>query len=356
MINDFYSKLSDQEKKIFYVAVGIVLLMVLDRAFLGPVLSRMKSLDSEIVQQKNMIQRDLRFLSYEDRILKENEALKAYYDNRTKTVEEIIAVFLKNLEMMATQSKVNLIKVAPTDSQQKKGYVEYYASLECEGFFENLAAFMYAIDTSKDLLKIVKVSMGLKRASGEEILCNMVVAKIIIDSDKDFDSVNKVMVDVSKVGGVGEGSKTKQKGGLGAGGGGGSDGDDSDNFGSNSGGSSGGSSDSRGAGGQASESKSSSGSSPSSGQTASGSYRSSSGNTEMGEAGKSSSSSEEGESMPGLSSSSSQGDENVSQRFTMKGFKPKKGEKVPVTNEEAEPIRQSLYEKLMNRVEKEVIK
>ena len=187
MINDFFTKLSDQEKKIFYVAIAVVLLMALDRVFLGPVLSRMKSLDVEIAQQKNVIQRDLRFLSYKDRIMKENETLKSYYETKSKTVDEIIAVFLKNLEGMATQSQVNLIKVSPTDSKRKKGYIEYYASLECEGFLENLATFMHAIDTSNDLLKIIKVNMGLKRASGEEILCNMVVAKIIIDSDQQFD-------------------------------------------------------------------------------------------------------------------------------------------------------------------------
>ena len=299
MINDFYTKLSEQEKKIFYVAVSIVFLMVLDRAFLGPVLSRMKSLDAEIAQQKSVIQRDLRFLSYKDRILKENETLKSYYENETKTVEEIIAVFLKNLEMMATQSKVNLIKVAPTDSKQKKGYIEYYASLECEGFLENLVTFMHAIDTSDDLLKIIKVDMGLKRASGEEILCNMVVAKIIIDSDKEFDAAEEKL-------------RRESQGGSGA----------------------------KGNGRQSSKSRSSSDSSAGSGSSASSSVRTDFDDAQM--------------DVLNSPSSSSGEDEEVSQRFLMKGFTPKKGEKVSAKDAAvSEPIKKSAYEKIMNRAKKE---
>lgn len=190
---DFFTKLSDKEKKIFYVAVAVVLMMILDRIFLGPVFSRMKFLDEQIRQQQNIIQRDLRLLSYKDRILKDNKELKKYYGSESRTVEEIIADFLKKLEMMASQSQVNLIKVSPSDSKQKKGYIEYYANLECEGFLENIVNFMHAIDTSEDLLKIIKVSMSLKRASGDEILVGMVVAKMIIDSSGDeFESIDRI--------------------------------------------------------------------------------------------------------------------------------------------------------------------
>jgi len=344
VINDFYSKLSDQEKKIFYVAAAFVVLMMVDRAFLGPMLSKMKSLDGEIAQQKNIIQRDLRFLSYKDRILEENESLKVYYGNDTKTVEEIIAVFLRNLESMATESKINLIKVAPTDSKQKKGYVEYYASLECEGFLENLVSFMHAIDTSNDLLKIIKTDMTLKRASGEEVLCNMVVAKIIIGSDKDFDSIEKELRQAESLtsGGSKASNGKKRSSGSGAGSSSGSGGSSDGGAGGSSGsdaGSSGG-----GAGGSSgSDAESSGGSGGSSGGGAGGSDQDS---VET--------DSEDTEMNVQNSRASSVQDEKVSQRIQMKGFAPKKGEKISEKDsEKPEPIRKSVFEKIMKRVERE---
>lgn len=179
---DFYSKLSENEKKIFYIAVAVVLLMVLDRTFLGPVLSRIKFLDDQIQQQKNIITQDLRFLTYRDRILQDNEDLRNYYGDPSKTVEEIIAGFLKKIEMMASRSRVNIIKISPSDLKQRKGYVEYYANLECEGLLNDMISFMHDIDTSDDLLKINKIDMSLKRASSDEVLVAMVLSKMIIDS------------------------------------------------------------------------------------------------------------------------------------------------------------------------------
>jgi len=182
LLNDFYSKLNEQEKKIFYVALVIVMLMVLDRMFLGPSLSKMKTYDEEIEQQRINIQRDLRFISYKNQIMEEDRALRPYYKNDYKTEEQIIAAFLKKVEMIATEANINLIKITPAESKERKGFTEYYANLECEGLLENIAAFMHAVDTSSDLLKIIKVSFTLKRASGDEVVVGMEIAKMLMGS------------------------------------------------------------------------------------------------------------------------------------------------------------------------------
>jgi len=182
LLNDFYSKLNDQEKKIFYVALVIVLVMVLDRMFLGPSLSKMKTYDEEIRQQRVNIQRDLRFVTYKNQILEEDAAFSSYYKNTYRTEEQIIASFLKKVEMIATEANINLIKITPAESKERKGFTEYYANLECEGLLENIASFMHMIDTSDDLLKIIKTSFSLKRASGDEVVVSMQVAKMLMGS------------------------------------------------------------------------------------------------------------------------------------------------------------------------------
>lgn len=182
MIQNFISKLSPNEKKIFYIAIIFVLLALLDRLFLGPAMSRLKSLDEDIEQQKNVIKGDLRFLSYKDKILKENENFKPYYTAKTQAEEEIIAAFLKKVEILASDAKINLIKVNPADTKQRKGFIEYYANLECDGKLEDMARFIYSINTSGDLLKIVKLTMAPKKAGSEEVNASITVTKTIIDA------------------------------------------------------------------------------------------------------------------------------------------------------------------------------
>ncbi len=183
MIQKFISKLSGKEKKILYVTIGVVLMAFMDRLFLGPVTAKLSVLDEDIKTQENSIKRDLRFLSYKDRIIKERKLLNKYYVKKMQSEEEIIAAFLKRIEMLASDSKITLVKVTPTESAQKKGYIEYYASLECTGKLKDVVTFMHLIDSSPELLKIIKFSISAKKASPDEVLSSMTVSKIIVEAE-----------------------------------------------------------------------------------------------------------------------------------------------------------------------------
>jgi len=223
LIQNFISKLSPQEKKIFYAACVIVVVALMDRIFLGPAMSKIKTYDEEIGKEKEVIRGDLRLLSYRDRILSEEKAFRPLYLVKEKTAEEITASFLKKLELLAGESAINLIKVNPAESKQKKSHVEYYANLDCEGKLEDMAKFMYAVDTSPELLKIVQLKVGAKKAGSEDVAANMTVMKIIVDSTLALESENlaKKVIDLGTPGGVSQDSSAPQKTGDGLGGSGG---------------------------------------------------------------------------------------------------------------------------------------
>ncbi len=180
-IKEFFSKLSEKERKILYVTIVFVVFAVLDRVFLGPVTVRLKAIDEDIDEQKNIIKRDLRILAYKDRIIKENNDFSTFFTGQDSKQEEIIASFLKKIEVLATDAKVNLVKVSPSETQQRKGFVEYYANLECEGNLVNVVAFMHAVDTAPDLLKVVKYTMSPKKAGSDDVSAVMTVTKAIIN-------------------------------------------------------------------------------------------------------------------------------------------------------------------------------
>ncbi len=314
MIPDFYSKLTEQEKKIFYVTLVIVLLMLVDRIFLGPALSKMRAYDQEIEEQKKNIQQDLRFLTYKERILNDDEALSPYYRNKYKTEDEVLASFLKKIEMIATEAKINLIKVSPAETKERKGYKEYYANLECEGLLENIASFMHAVDTSQDLLKIIKVNFSLKRASGDEVLVGMVVSKMFMGGDLIGSHVqpstqSQATSEASQ--GLNSGSSQKQSGenqavsGSTGGGGGG-------------------------------------------GQKKSAVNPSTSGSAGGGGGASASKKAEE----PSINIPQGQQSQNVSQRYQMKGFKPsEKDLKALETAPPPEDLKPSIFEKIIEKAD-----
>lgn len=183
MIQEFYSRLSDKEKKVFCAAAAVLLLALMDRLFLSPVLSRLSTLDQAISGEEQNIKRDLRLLAYQERILEEDKASRRFYLKEPKTEEEIIAAFLKRIEILATEAGVNLARVTPADNRPQKGYIKYSANLECSGTLAQVVSFIHLIDTADELLRVERISLSPRRGNSEEITGTMTVAKIVIRSN-----------------------------------------------------------------------------------------------------------------------------------------------------------------------------
>ena len=182
VIQKFYSNLAPKEKKLFYIAGGIVVLLLFDALFIRPVISKLNIIRDEISEKENSIKKDLRLLAYSDRILRERAVFKRYQTTQVQTSEEIIAGFLKTIEMLAKKSSINLIKLNPAESKQKIGYVNYYANLECDGKLEDVIKFIHMIDSTENLLKVVQMNIAAAKASADSVSAAMTVSKIVLDA------------------------------------------------------------------------------------------------------------------------------------------------------------------------------
>ena len=198
MFQDFYAKLSEQEKKIFYATIGVVVFAVFDFLFFQPVSSKLKTLDRDIEQTKSDIKRDVRFLAYQDKILKEEEIYRVYKTDEQKKDEEITATFLKTIETLASEAEINLGKLNPGETTPKKGYFQYHANVECSGKLENIVKFVHKVDTTNNLLKVVKMNVVGKKSSADEVTVTMKIAKLIIDTKSAVAGQNAEDADVLK--------------------------------------------------------------------------------------------------------------------------------------------------------------
>ncbi len=180
MIAKFIAGLNDLQKKLLFLALAIVVIALFDRLLIGPTMSRLSSIDSEIVHEESDIKQDLRFLSYKERIVKEHESVSPYFMKNIPTEEELIAGFLKRLEGLAAQAKVNIAKVTPSAGNTDKEYLRYDADLECSGKLADVVSFMHLINTSDELLKVVKYTLSGKKSDSDDIKATMTVQKIIV--------------------------------------------------------------------------------------------------------------------------------------------------------------------------------
>jgi len=152
----------------------------MDRLFLGPVLVHLEQLDEEIEQQKISIIRDRRFLSYEDKIVKESKVFEKYITKEIPDDDVVNADFLSLIERLATKSNVSLVKSNPSHITKKDKFIEYVANIDCTGKLEDVIAFMHQINTTDDLLKIIKFNMSPRRGTEDEVKASMAVVKLIV--------------------------------------------------------------------------------------------------------------------------------------------------------------------------------
>jgi hypothetical protein len=183
LINKFISGLTANERKILAVAGLFVLFALFDRLLIGPSLGRMKELDESIAKEEDVIKQNVRFLGYRERIVKEASAFKDFYTKDVRSEEEITADFLKKLELMGTQASVELSKISPAAPEYQKDYVKYFASMDCSGKLENITAFVYAINNSKELVKVEKMMLGSNARNAEVVQASLTVSKMIVGAD-----------------------------------------------------------------------------------------------------------------------------------------------------------------------------
>lgn len=175
----FFSHLSRREKIVFYVAIGFLTLTVLDRLIIYPVLSKIRTLNEEIREEKTRIKKDLHILAQKDRIIQESKKY-ARYSIQDLSAEEITTSVLKEIGNLANQTAVYLIDIKPTGVKEESMFKKYYVSLSCESQMEQLISFMYNIENSNTLLKVEKYNISPKSEESSIARCSMIVSKTAI--------------------------------------------------------------------------------------------------------------------------------------------------------------------------------
>ncbi len=188
MIQKFISGLSDTGKKLLAVALIFIVAALFDRLLIGPTMSRMAAIDQDIVKEESVIKQDMHFLQYKDKIMKEGQALDAYVAKDSTVAEEVIAAFLKKLDVIAAKANVTIGKVTPSAGVVERDYVKYQADLECSGVLADVVTFMHMLDSSDELTKVVRFNFSSKKADTDEIKASMSVVKAVIAKSNTKDS------------------------------------------------------------------------------------------------------------------------------------------------------------------------
>lgn len=181
---EFVSKLTKNEKTLALITGFVIFVALMYGLMVGPVLTKMKLIDTDIAAKREEIRRDRRIISFKDRILEEYAKSNTYLDSTEKNSEEIIAALLKKIENLAKQHTITVKDIRPGDVEVKPQFQIYKTSMDCEGTLPNVLEFMNALEQSDYLFQITRYSIAPKSKGADIMKSTMDIARHLIQAEK----------------------------------------------------------------------------------------------------------------------------------------------------------------------------
>ncbi len=174
-----FLKLDSKQKKIFYIAIFFVVLLIIDRGIINPIGSAIKNLDEDIKQKKEKIRKDLGIYEQKNVV---NEITLKYKDflSGSKSTDEEITFILKDIEVLANKSEVYIVDLKPLSSKEEDSVIRYFVNLNCETTMDKLIEFLYLLDNVNKMFFVEKCRISLKSKDLDVMACSLVISKAVI--------------------------------------------------------------------------------------------------------------------------------------------------------------------------------
>ncbi|MFH0796386.1 MAG: hypothetical protein V2A65_04930 [Candidatus Omnitrophota bacterium] len=182
-ILSFIAKLSKREKIFFYLTVSVLVISFISRVILIPIVSRIKSLDTEIEEKRKALRNSLQILARKDKIEEEGRKYRLYlekiFPQKTTPEDETVLTFLKEVETMVKNSDINLLNIRPIGSEEAAPFRKETLSLECEAPLERILVLFSRIECSTQILRVEKFHLTPKGAKSPVARCSIEISMLV---------------------------------------------------------------------------------------------------------------------------------------------------------------------------------
>lgn len=152
--------LTRREKIIFWITVAIVIISLFYNFILVFYLRKVDSLDREIRKLEGRLEKSQHLLIKKGNIEREFKNIKTDETTSVALGEQQIANILIELENIASASMVHISEIKPQAAKKGEYSTEVSVDIRFEGGIKDISKFIYAVEESKELLKIEKLQIN----------------------------------------------------------------------------------------------------------------------------------------------------------------------------------------------------
>lgn len=174
-----FSQLSKRERILLFITIGVIILAGLINFIITPLSKKWRHLNNQIASLNAKLSRHMRILSLEKDIEAKYKAYADYLKVKGSN-EEALALVLQEIERHARSSEVVLTNIVPSGLESKDFYNKFEVRMDIEGDMSSLIKFLYELQRSKHLFRILRLSITTKPGNGEILRSSLQLIKIFI--------------------------------------------------------------------------------------------------------------------------------------------------------------------------------
>jgi len=178
-------KLSDFKKRdkiIAAAAGGAVFIFIIGNFVFSTARSRIQVLRRQIKLEEANLKSGIEIENRKAEIIEDlNRYKEALNAAQNISEQEVMAVFLKEIERIAQESHISIVALSPQGRDENvKERKKYNAELRAEGTQESIYLFLYNVQTSRLFIKLDKVSITMKGPQRQLLRIDAIISLTLI--------------------------------------------------------------------------------------------------------------------------------------------------------------------------------
>jgi len=178
------SELPKRQRRIVYIAAGLIAAFLFDKVILQTARSRIKNVNNGIFIQEKRLQKYLQILSKEDLVTSEYQKYTEGVSQGNSEEEEKLKL-LSEVEKIARNASVVLKDIKPGPTKAIGLYKKYTIEIEVESEMNYLIDFIYQLEKTSRLLRIEKFQLRPKEAKSKTLKTQMTITQALIEGGKE---------------------------------------------------------------------------------------------------------------------------------------------------------------------------
>lgn len=181
-IQSKFNKLSRRERIFSVASAAVLMVLLVDLLIVRPLYDSYLSLDLKTMEAEKRLEQNIINITMKEDIDRRFEEFRRFIRKPAPKGEEQ-ATMLSEIEKTARSNDVLLVDIKPQEGKIHEFYKQYTVDADAESEMKQLVQFLYQLETSPQMMRVVKAKLVLKTKDSQIVKAKFSIQKTVMGED-----------------------------------------------------------------------------------------------------------------------------------------------------------------------------